>query len=514
MTPIMWKMANIDIRSKDVPRDFNALLYSPHHVLDHVRLLHVIGAGSLGNPGYNNNFVRLLVALRQHHLESFSCTKNISGPNLLQLLSGQRKLRILAIEPQFSVYSPSEILGITTEDLWFTQHPAIITPCLAEVEELRLSFQHCHWSQVCPSIHFYIKSTTKLRRLFLDATEFRLRPQRNVFKEIFTLEEQDLSTGMQKRKLETLYLKGFSHGNTAEPLINAVDFSRLKILEILDHVRPEKLLYALARQLIKVSPPQLTTLSIGFSGAEISSLPSLENLLDVVTGLKSISINSCMSSHINPACIARHGSTLESLTLASHEINIHVPYATILAILTKCPKLKQLALVLPDPHLGSVSDCDLTWELNTDTSAHPVESELHGILIAITTASALHTLRILSLEHLQDMTVNARGASEPTPVQRKFAKFMIGNYANKVLSYLFTRGSKIKVLAVSPLANRQSYSSESEDENGHIFPHYYYMKGKVWDMLGREDVVARPVGLASLELPESTILGTPASGLC
>lgn len=316
---------------------------------------------------------------------------------------------------------------------------------------------------------------------------------------------------MQKLKLETLHLKGFAYSNTAEPLLKAVDFSGLKTLEIIDHVRPKKLLYALARQLSKVSPPQLTTLSMGFSGAEVSSLPSLENLLNITTGLKLISIDSCMSSHINPACIARHGSTLESLTLASRETDIHVPYATLLAILTKCPKLKQLALVLPDPDLGSINDCDLTWNLNTDTSAHQVESELHGILIAITTVSTLHTLRILSLVRFQDIAVNDQGASKPTPVQRKFAQFMTGNYANKILSYLSNRGSNVKVLAVSPLADHPNYSLGSEDENGHVFPHYYYVKGKMWDILGREDVVARPVGLVSLELPESSIFGTLAN---
>jgi hypothetical protein len=56
--------------------------------------------------------------------------------------------------------------------------------------------------------------------------------------------------------------------------------------------------------------------------------------------------------------------------------------------------------------------------------------------------------------------------------------------ADGIMGYLAERGSKTKILAFSPLDGIRK--SDSPDENGHSWPHYFYLRARLTDSLGSE----------------------------
>lgn len=64
-----------------------------------------------------------------------------------------------------------------------------------------------------------------------------------------------------------------------------------------------------------------------------------------------------------------------------------------------------------------------------------------------------------------------------------------------------------QVLAISPIYNDWVGDNESEkDANGHRYPHYYYLRARITDHLGRTKVVAEPIENCLAEIPELDIL--------
>jgi hypothetical protein len=76
--------------------------------------------------------------------------------------------------------------------------------------------------------------------------------------------------------------------------------------------------------------------------------------------------------------------------------------------------------------------------------------------------------------------------------------------ADTLIQYLHKQGSKLKVLAFSPL----DYFGKPHDPdvNGHYWPHYHYYKATFTDGLGINTAVARPLRNWKVDFPEPWVL--------
>lgn len=83
-------------------------------------------------------------------------------------------------------------------------------------------------------------------------------------------------------------------------------------------------------------------------------------------------------------------------------------------------------------------------------------------------------------------------------------QIVMERYAAQVMRYMTERGSKIKVLTISP--ERKPSSRPRKDENGHRWPDYFYLLGKTTNARGIEQVTALPIAQCGAEMPESAIL--------
>jgi hypothetical protein len=121
----------------------------------------------------------------------------------------------------------------------------------------------------------------------------------------------------------------------------------------------------------------------------------------------------------------------------------------------------------------------------------------------------LHTLRVLSLpiidyhETPNPSSTNGIAISNDVVSATQIA---MNRLASQIMSYMVGHGSKIKVLAISPLTQPKKASRPSRDENGHRWPNYHYLRGRIIDARGVEQVTAIPLAHAFQEMPESTIL--------
>jgi len=86
------------------------------------------------------------------------------------------------------------------------------------------------------------------------------------------------------------------------------------------------------------------------------------------------------------------------------------------------------------------------------------------------------------------------------------AQVAMQRVAAQVMNYMAKRGSKLKVLAVSPYLQPTASTCLDKDENGHRWPNYYYLRGRNTDARGIEHITALPLAYVSLEMPESTII--------
>lgn len=75
-------------------------------------------------------------------------------------------------------------------------------------------------------------------------------------------------------------------------------------------------------------------------------------------------------------------------------------------------------------------------------------------------------------------------------------------YAEQILKYISSKGSLVELLAFSPTVMRDAELFGRRDDNGHRWPHYYYVRGLSMTKLpGNQylsQVVAHPVKKSKL----------------
>jgi hypothetical protein len=83
---------------------------------------------------------------------------------------------------------------------------------------------------------------------------------------------------------------------------------------------------------------------------------------------------------------------------------------------------------------------------------------------------------------------------------------MMQKLATQVLSVMTACGSPIKVFSSKPNVAVDDLVKLASDSNGHQWPEYNYIRGKVMDLMAKESVVAVPLLNVDLEMPSDLVL--------
>ncbi|CAN9353083.1 unnamed protein product [Alternaria alternata] len=142
-----------------------------------------------------------------------------------------------------------------------------------------------------------------------------------------------------------------------------------------------------------------------------------------------------------------------------------------------------------------------------DSGDTSVPNALEAYLDCIARHRSLHTLQILSLPNIDyDMSPDPN----PTLQNRQpiynitvpTASLMMQKLAAEVMCFLHKLNSHITLLGLCPLYNE--FEQPKADHNGHKWPRYYYIRGRISDPTGRERFTAVPFDTDNL--PDSSLL--------
>jgi hypothetical protein len=81
---------------------------------------------------------------------------------------------------------------------------------------------------------------------------------------------------------------------------------------------------------------------------------------------------------------------------------------------------------------------------------------------------------------------------------------LMQNFANKVIRYMTSQGTAPHVLSINP--SHLESERPGTDLNGHRWPEYNYIKGRITDALGKSEAVAVPLKTAASEFPDIWVL--------
>jgi hypothetical protein len=90
--------------------------------------------------------------------------------------------------------------------------------------------------------------------------------------------------------------------------------------------------------------------------------------------------------------------------------------------------------------------------------------------------------------------------------ETSFAQIMMQKLATQLLGFMASCGSPIRVYSSGHCVALPDSRKPAPDSNGHQWPEYTYIRGKVTDVLAKESVVAVPLTNADLEMPEDPVL--------
>jgi hypothetical protein len=115
---------------------------------------------------------------------------------------------------------------------------------------------------------------------------------------------------------------------------------------------------------------------------------------------------------------------------------------------------------------------------------------------AIATHPTLRGLRSLSMPSVEYGNHYAnipQKLMEPTGVIMK-------HYANEIIKYLARHGSGIKLFCMGPIAPK--WKPRWPDQDGHLWPDYYYLRSQCVDSSGKEYTRALPLPNVEAEMPD------------
>ncbi|KAH7089449.1 hypothetical protein FB567DRAFT_492092 [Paraphoma chrysanthemicola] len=278
-----------------------------------------------------------------------------------------------------------------------------------------------------------------------------------------------------------------------------MDISTLRSLTIRNCHNLPSLFQDLTEAMLSISHSSLRTLVIAQridSGLE----EKVDEFLDAIGSLECLYISVLTAERLDLARLEKHQSLLclvvDSLNTWQKDLHLglrgaHLYKARDLSVLAKlCPNLKELAITLPMIDFRN-------WEYQQPFRWSPAGSRslTQADLVRVLEAIALFPkLNVLRLTHPPIVLVEEEDAGFISDGLIREYQWRHRQLAEQILLFLTDRGSPIQLLAFSPTVTE---SLELRDDNGHEWPHYYYLRGASTVTLPgghkTNEVVAEPV---------------------
>ncbi|KAH8623157.1 hypothetical protein IG631_22314 [Alternaria alternata] len=507
MAPIVWKELTLDPKTISTTK-LTTLMLPNSSILSHVRQL-IADWESWWNEDLSHDFhaaVQVVIAtIPKNRLLGSTSNMPFEPAYLLSLLRNQQRMRNLDIALDKPKISRFPI------DFGITMHRSLATTALRGLTKL--------WVRIGSGDHTYrnsaymIRCAPKLRDLSIDGDEDE-EGNKASFDTLLTCEalgglhaDDIIVQQLQLSRFNLLYLDlATSHVDKAFVYIY---FACLQSLSLYCCRNVEPFLTALATR--QSLDPSLTEIDILMKGDVLESdIRAIEHLLRISSGVRTMWIDVGKARPVDISCITRHGSTLQHLGLNIDAENTASYYsvADLSTILKSAPGLTQLAVYISPIEMGWSGLLGTDFALDVlDGGDTSVPNALEAYLDCIARHRSLHTLQILSLPNIDyDMSPDPNSTLQNRQpiynVTVPTASLMMQKLAAEVMCFLHKLNSHITLLGLCPLYNE--FEQPKADHNGHKWPRYYYIRGRISDPTGRERFTAVPFDTDNL--PDSSLL--------
>ncbi|KAF2116868.1 hypothetical protein BDV96DRAFT_490937 [Lophiotrema nucula] len=303
------------------------------------------------------------------------------------------------------------------------------------------------------------------------------------------------------QSLSHLLLADLVLDDSPERLLSEINVAALRSLKLEYCRRPWGFLRRLGTTLRRTNA-QLKALTIrtgifDASGMDQCLNGEMTDLFLSFAGLEKLEFDTLWTRVVDwNLCLGPH-RTLKSLLISYRHHQGEAGLSGMIAgILRQCPHLQSFGYNPLCFSIEDVLDCQLPSFL---------PSELYNSLDAVAMAPALHTLRLLYAPGLCDGQIKKwpidgmllRG----NPEWAEKAGQIAHREATLILAHLHSRGSKIRILALSPASRWEQHRGDS---NLHYYPHYFY-KSQMVGRDGNQVVEAVPIRDYVAECPDAAV---------
>jgi hypothetical protein len=506
VAPFLWETLTTDLIQSG-QRHVLGLAHPTSNIVKHVRNIKLLSRSLTGNV---DHLPMLLAAIPRGQLRGFSSASQIqlSTSNLLLLL-----------HPKLEVFTTPEsgVIAHAIQSPWTVGCLSYLKTLSVDVDLFTSKHLQKIWKE-CPklvNLGFFQANNSPFRSLnvisvieedaFLPVDPGTLIP---------SIKED---SNLQVQAFEPLKLENLQLGNITLPKRLNTMFQRFDVLALSSLVLDT---FAGAKGLLETLAAEFAGGHPGLRKLQITGLPdqvsdefntSLLGFLSSFCGLQQLKVQCTSCNKIHVDGIINHGNTLEELCIVNggiHRQNEDQCFdaADLHKIATTCLKLEQLCLNLYEID-GDRNESDV---LGPQPGVAFQPNEFEQALCAIATMPKLRILRLTNPPNYR------KAYHRPGEVTRFFPRALQSGTerqgfqarADGVMRYLGEHGSSLKVLAFSPVEVLKKF--DRPDKHGHIWPNYFYYRGRMTDDKGTDIAVARPLVNWSKEFPNATILGSLA----
>jgi hypothetical protein len=249
----------------------------------------------------------------------------------------------------------------------------------------------------------------------------------------------------------------------------------------------------------------LKTLRLEYDWSEVASTEiatAIGRFLEVCPRLSHLDVRMANQPMIDKKSIIANAATLQTLQLRTgywprHHKGQNYSSQDVKAIVDACTRLELLGLELPPAKLGTVDELPEDFRLSRRTDRANVNTELEAFVSALSSNKSIQCLRMLNLPIVEYNTA----ASTPITVKEAaWCRHTFANFATEVMRFMDDCGSSVRLLQRFPYSSLRDQPAPS-DVDGHKWPYYTYLKGRVTDSRGASQTVACPLPGAGDEYP-------------
>ncbi|KAF2826089.1 hypothetical protein CC86DRAFT_406389 [Ophiobolus disseminans] len=469
MSSDLWHEVELPLQAFDTAT-LNALINPRSSILAHPRYLTVLPAEKTYelDDFQRRLLLTILTALPRDTLRGFTTNFLIDRMTFQSVIQTQRQLESFYV-------GLSKDLGDLTP----------MAPYLAAITE---TVVFVHWNGEeslvsCKNHHPLLANTLQLSSVKICLAPADHEPHQNIqyFADIHEISLGSVHGPPRQMDLEVLNLTELLLGSSYVRVTDHINISNLVNLEIDSSLKTFEL-----------------HLTVGRNDQSSGTVHTVEKFLLFLSGLETLILAMSDVGIVSKDSIIKHAATLTCLEFDTvHGRPDIYELSDLTAILDSCKKLVELAV---DLGIGPMTPWPGLWrDLLLDAKFEPT-------LPLIESHPSLQTLCMLDEPFIKwdaNHDISHWNRSPLPDDLEEVAAMVMQNVANRVLEFLAQGRLKIRVFGYS--LTHWILSECNRDSNGHCWPEYVYLKGKIIDGIGVEHVVGTPVVNVSQEISGASI---------